>query len=188
MSETELQKDILKAVRKVEKMRLEDRDLNSYSGRGEEEPPVNDTNSDTNSEEKELKDEQLSTQAAMDMVKDIKERLKYFDPSSKVSVDVTNKLKKVKKMLGSAAVGGEVDINQKIKHLKKTDPKLYYKLKNVLEKPKKKACKPKGGKREMTEKQKKWLDFVKEISQKEKYKGMKRKDIMKIASEKYNRK
>jgi len=194
MSETQLQKDIMKAVHKVNKMNI-NLGQSQYMGRGE----------DSSEEVEEVaiqqpddqrgniydEEESNSLQAAKDIMKDIKARVDSVNLGQTQTTKLIKKLHKINDMLGSAAVGGESELKSKIKHLKEVDPKLYYKLKAKLDiKPKaKKAKKPKGGaKRPQSEKQKEWQAFVKELSQKEKYKGMKRADLMKIASEKYKKK
>jgi hypothetical protein len=192
MSESDLQKEINKAVQKVYKMRI-DSGQTQYQGRGEESsdevvevPPLTDQQSNIYDEE-----EAKSYQAARDIMKDIKKRFETVNLGDEDYTKMLTKLKKVQAMMGQGAVGGEADFKAKIKKLKSLDPKLYYKLKAKMdvEPPKKKAKKAKGAgpKKEMSEKQKQWMSFVKDLSQKEKYRGMKRKDLLKIASEKYKK-
>lgn len=191
MSESDLQKEINKAVQKVYKMRI-DSGQTQYQGRGEdsseevvEVPPPTDQTTNVYDEE-----EAKSYQAARDIMKDIKKRFETVNLGDEDYTKMLTKLKKVQAMMGQGAVGDEADFKAKIKKLKSLDPKLYYKLKAKMDsEPPKKAKKAKGAgpKREMSEKQKEWMAFVKELSQKEKYKGMKRKDLMKIASQKYKK-
>ena len=189
MSESDLQKEIAKAVKKVNKMNI-NMGQTQYQGRGEESsdevvevPPLTDQQSNIYDEE-----EAKSYQAARDIMKDIKKRFETVNLGDEDYTKMLTKLKKVQAMMGQGAVGGESDFRAKIKKLKSLDPKLYYKLKAKMDsEPPKKAKKAKGAgpKREMSEKE--WMAFVKELSQKEKYKGMKRKDLMKIASQKYKK-
>jgi len=192
MSQTELQKDIMKAVHKVNKMRI-DSGQSQYMGRGadsEDEDPipvqeVEDSRSNIYDQE-----EVNSLQAAKDIMNSIKQRVESVNLGQSDSTKLLKKLNKINDMLGSASVGGELDLKNKLKQLKQVDPKLYYKLKSKLDmKPKKKAPKGKGTKpkKEMSEKQKGWIQFVNDLAKKEKYKDMKRKDLMKIASEKYKK-
>ena len=193
MSESDLQKEIMKAVKKVNKMNI-NMGQTQYQGRGEDSsaeeeevvvPPLTDQQSNIYDEE-----EAKSYQAARDIMKDIKKRFETVNLGDEDYTKMLTKLKKVQAMMGQGAVGGESDFKAKIKKLKSLDPKLYYKLKAKMElEPPKKSKKAKGAgpKKEMSEKQKQWMSFVKDLSQKEKYQGMKRKDLMKIASEKYKR-
>jgi hypothetical protein len=196
MSESDLQKEIMKAVKKVNKMNI-NMGQTQYQGRGEDssaeeaevpspDPEVDQT---TNIYDQE---EAKSYQAARDIMKDIKKRFETVNLGDEDYTKMLTKLKKVQAMMGKGAVGGESDFKSKIKKLKATDPKLYYKLKAKMDVPEKKSKKKKasGGakpKREMSDKQKEWMAFVKELSQKEKYKGMKRPELMKIASQKYKK-
>lgn len=194
MSQTELQKDIMKAVHKVNKMRI-DSGQSQYMGRGEEESEsdqepvqVEQTDQRENIYDQE---EVNSLQAAKDIMNSIKQRVESVNLGQSDTTKLLKKLNKVNDMLGSAAVGGEIELKQKLKQLKELDPKLYYKLKSKLDmKPKKKkTIKGKGEKpkREMSDKQRGWIQFVNDLAKKEKYKDMKRKDLMKIASEKYKK-
>lgn len=200
MSQTELQKDIMKAVHKVNKMRI-DSGQSQYMGRGPiSESEIGDgSESDQDPVQVEQVDQREniydqeevnSLQAAKDIMNSIKQRVESVNLGQSDTTKLVKKLNKVNDMLGSATVGGELDLKQKLKQLKKADPKLYYKLKSKLDmKPKKKTMKGKGEKpkREMSEKQKGWIQFVNDLAKKEKYKDMKRKDLMKIASEKYKK-
>lgn len=192
MSQTELQKDIMKAIHKVNKMRI-DSGESQYMGRGEDgsesdQEPVQVEQADQR-ENIYDQEEVNSLQAAKDIMNSIKQRVESVNLGQSDTTKLIKKLNKVNDMLGSAAVGGESDLKQKLKHLKELDPKLYYKLKSKLDmKPKKKTMKGKGKpKREMSDKQKGWIQFVNDLAKKEKYKDMKRKDLMKIASEKYKK-
>lgn len=193
MSETQLQKDIMKAVHKVNKMNI-NLGQSQYMGRGEDssEEQVEQVAVQQPNDQRENiydQEEANSLQAAKNIMKDIKARVDSVNLGQTQTTKLIKKLHKINDMLGSAAVGGESDLKNKIKHLKEVDPKLYYKLKAKLDIPTKpkKSKKPKGGKRVQSEKQKEWQAFVKELSQKEKYKGMKRADLMKVASEKYKK-
>lgn len=190
MSETDLQKEINKAVHKVYKLRI-DSGESQYQGRGEDSvEEVDETKEVPERSNIYDQEESYTMQAAKDILGDIKKRAESVNLGQSDTTKLVKKLNKINDMLGSAAVGGESELKSKIKHLKTTDPKLYYKLKAKLDlsKKPKKSKKPKGGaKREMSDGQRKWLAFVKELSQKEKYKGVKRKDLLKIASEKYKK-
>jgi hypothetical protein len=196
---TELQKDIMKAVHKVNKMRI-DSGQSQYMGRG----PISDSEigNESESDQEPVQVEQTdqreniydqeevnSLQAAKDIMNSIKQRVESVNLGQSDTTKLIKKLNKVNDMLGSAAVGGESDLKQKLKQLKKVDPKLYYKLKSKLDmEPKKKTPKGKGKpKREMSDKQRGWIQFVNDLAKKDKYKDMKRKDLMKIASEKYKK-
>jgi hypothetical protein len=195
MSQTELQKEIMKAVHKVNKLHI-DSGESQYMGRGED-------SSDVEPEEapeavpSNIYDQEDENQykATKDIMKDIVKRFEYVNEGHPDLPKLSKKLAKIKSMLSKKGglMAGKADIKAHLKSLKESDPKLYYKVKAKLDQPAKKGkkCKPKAKKggvaKPMSEKQKKWMSFVDELSKKEKYKGYKRSELMKIASEKYKK-
>lgn len=191
MSQTDLQKDIMKAVKKVNKMNI-NLGQSQYQGRGmdsseevEVEPApvvVSDPRENIYDEE-----EDRSIKAAKDVMKEIKRRVTTTNLGQPDSEKLMKRLNKINNSLGGSSVGGK-SLKGQFKFLKSTNPSLYYKLKAEVDPPKReiKGKKPKV-KRAPSEKQKEWHNFVKELSQKEKYKGMGRPELMKVASKKYKK-
>ena len=191
---TELQKDIMKAVHKVNKMRI-DSGQSQYMGRGAEDSSVEEVEpapvviSDVRENIYDQEDAN-AYKAATDIMDEIKNRYENVNLGVTENTKLIKRLNKIKDSLGGASVGGMKDLKEQFKFLKQTNPKLYYKLKAETDKnkpKKKKSTKAKGGKKEPSVKQKQWQSFVSELAKKEKYKDMKRSDLLKIASAKYKK-
>ena len=189
MSETELQKEIMKAVHKVNKMNI-NMGQSQYMGRGEGEE---------SSEEVEVKEEvervpeniydkeeDNQFKAVKGLMKDILKRSEYINEGEPDLPKLAKQLRKVKDTMGGMSAGkAPSDLKNQLKALKAHDPKLYYKVKAKLDAPGKKSKKPKGGakvKKPASEKQKAWMAMVDKV--KAKHPELTRKECMKIASEK----
>lgn len=190
MPETELQKEIMRAVHKVNDMTVSKGQL-QYMGRGEEsdEEVVTDT-AESKPENIYDQEEVNQSKAVKDIMADILKRSEYINEGEKDLPKLLKQLKKVQSTMGGmsaglSAHGREKTLKDHLKVLKAADPKLYYKVKSKLDTKGKKGKKASGGKREkkpMSAKQQEWMDLVAKV--KAKHPELSRKECMQLASEK----